>query len=366
MSNFSYDYLGENTNSRRLKKINMKQYITIHLSFKVMILSIFSIFVIGCSIHQTTEKRISLPYDIIIDSVFSGSVGDLIYTGKYIVWKDLKNAPFLHIVDPEKKMEIASVGTFGQGPDEFVSPMLKPYNEDTVLICELNSMKQRLIALNRINTNDFLVEMPDLTSNIITDNKVYVDNKSVIYYSFNIPEKPFLYVCGSDTVPFGHHPLNQNYCVYPNNKSNLLYNNSKDVLLCYFGSIPYISIYHKSGTGFRLIKEIFSEIDYTVDDAIVKYHSDIHGPTNMALLKDFIVSSEYDYESGDEFVSTQNPNQFVRPHSVFVRDYDGHLITVVDIGVPIRSIAGNESGNMLYLVVINPEFQLIKLDLNTI
>lgn len=36
------------------------------------------------------------------------------------------------------------------------------------------------------------------------------------------------------------------------------------------------------------------------------------------------------------------------PHTVFLYDYEGHLIKIVDLGMPIMRIAADRTSNVLY------------------
>lgn len=51
------------------------------------------------------------------------------------------------------------------------------------------------------------------------------------------------------------------------------------------------------------------------------------------------------------------------PRTVFVYDYDGKLLKIVNLGMPVMRIAADGRSNALYVIGVNPDFALAKYDL---
>ena len=48
---------------------------------------------------------------------------------------------------------------------------------------------------------------------------------------------------------------------------------------------------------------------------------------------------------------------------IFLYDYDGNLVKIVDLGIPVMRIASEEQSNTLYAIGVNPDFVLVKYEL---
>ena len=129
--------------------------------FPLKAISCFSIALIisltSCTNRNTpidTSKmdREQIDYEVITDSLYTSGVGGFIYTGRYVVWCDFVNlnvfdGNFIHVVDPELKKEVVSMGRKGNGPNEFNIPSVERYNGDSIYVYDLNNPVQYLISL---------------------------------------------------------------------------------------------------------------------------------------------------------------------------------------------------------------------------
>ena len=53
------------------------------------------------------------------------------------------------------------------------------------------------------------------------------------------------------------------------------------------------------------------------------------------------------------------------PHSLFVYDDDLKLVVVLNLDVPIVRLCGDGDANELYAVVVNPEYSIVKINLES-
>lgn len=51
------------------------------------------------------------------------------------------------------------------------------------------------------------------------------------------------------------------------------------------------------------------------------------------------------------------------PHTVFLYDYDGNLVKIVDLGIPVMRIAADCQDNVLYAIGADPDYILVKYEL---
>lgn len=82
--------------------------------------------------------------------------------------------------------------------------------------------------------------------------------------------------------------------------------------------------------------------------------------SEMAITKDYIVVAR-----SKEFKKDidSNTGHQIRPHTLYLYDYELNLINIIDVKVPICRLAGNEKANTVYAIVTNPEYSIVKLEL---
>lgn len=271
---------------------------------------------------------------------------------------------FLQIVDPINKKEITAVGNIGQGPEDFITPLISAYNSDTVEVRDLNSYKRSFFALNAAtNGEKHFIQLNDSPRLPFFDNEIFIGKDTFIRYSSDLSICPFKYVIGKDTISFGKSPIEGEF----DRRGNIMqgfvyYNKTRQILVFSIPIIQYIALYSnsKDNNKFSLINEINNNIEYTISDGKLK----LENKTDqlVTITKDYIVCVGYDTENGEAF-NSKNPFTM---HTLFIRDYNGNLLGTFDIKKAIRCISGNECDNTLYLIIENPEFSLAKIDLNNI
>lgn len=78
----------------------------------------------------------------------------------------------------------------------------------------------------------------------------------------------------------------------------------------------------------------------------------------MALTRDYIVTLQRDYENDPTDESQVGRNFEKLPQTLFVYDYGGKLLKIINYNVPIGRIAGNMKSNMVYALIVDPDFKL--------
>lgn len=77
----------------------------------------------------------------------------------------------------------------------------------------------------------------------------------------------------------------------------------------------------------------------------------------------YIITLERDRETDPMDETTVRRDISKCPRTVFLYDYTGRLLKIVDVGMPIMRIAANRNSNVLYMIGGNPDYVLAKCEL---
>ncbi len=93
------------------------------------IIIIFIFFLISsCQSKKTDIQRINLQSQVLNDEIFTMMPGDLLLVDNYLVWSDpFARDYFLHIHNSSTGEELGVMGKVGEGPKEFVTPLINRY-----------------------------------------------------------------------------------------------------------------------------------------------------------------------------------------------------------------------------------------------
>ena len=351
----------------------MKQFLLKAISsFSIAaILSLTSCTSRNTQIDTSKMEREPIDYEMITDSIYSSFPAYFIYTGRYVVWCDLFysfnvfDGNFIHVVDPELKKEVASMGRKGNGPNEFNDPEVERYNGDTVYVYDLNLPRQVLFPLTGdVEGGKNIIPLPPQPSNI--GHQVFISKESQIYFNSEFRDTPFRYVNGTDSIPFGK------YCVDDADvenrfslEMNLEYDANLEILKCEASNYPYIALYKKTGNSFELMTEIKSDLS----DNSVKTLG-VNGIFSNTLTKDYVVAYGYDYDNG-EVPPRGGRDTKTLPRTLFVRDYNGKLLRIFRMDEPTLRLTSCGKDNILYAITAPQgrdesasEYEIVRIDLD--
>ncbi|CDE02681.1 hypothetical protein DXA58_10175 [Bacteroides uniformis] len=103
--------------------------------------------------------------------------------------------------------------------------------------------------------------------------------------------------------------------------------------------------------------------EYEIRNNEVIFDRRVKGVRGLCMSKDFIITLQRDRRKDDTDESTVGRDASKCPHTVFLYDYDGNLVKIVDLGIPVMRIASEEQSNTLYAIGVNPDFVLVKYEL---
>ncbi len=128
--------------------------------------------------------------------------------------------------------------------------------------------------------------------------------------------------------------------------------------------VPYIASYKRQGNHFTLLWEKKEDIDYEFVNNRIKIDESRRGPMELALTKDYIATLQRDYSKDPTDESTVGRGFSKLPQTLFVHNYKSELVRILDFKVPIVRIAADVSTNTVYAIVVDPDFRIVKLDIN--
>lgn len=298
-------------------------------------------------------------FEVLNDEIVTNFPGGLYLLENNIVWFDpFPIDHFLHILNKNDGRELYSFGNIGQGPNEYVSPMIDDIIwNDYLYIYDVNGNTKGYFSvddsLRKMNSFIPLTQEDSLIRskgyNIRLDSDIYIGlntNKEENAYKLNVK--------GEDKS-FGNYIL-------PNEKKHFsaiyLYNSSKKLLI--IGSIPvrYFSCYKMIDDNFELVWENRDEYNFKKQNSNINFDTSKIGIYGMAITRDFIVTIQRDYENDrtNEAEVLRDVNKI--PKTLFIYDYNGKLQKIIDYQVPIGRICGNEKTNDLYAIFVAPDFKL--------
>ncbi|WP_291528967.1 hypothetical protein [Bacteroides sp. UBA939] len=325
--------------------------------------SLLSFFLLSCKSGNENVVYEKASYKLLNSEIMTTMPGDLIVTGDYLVWTDpFARDYFVHVHDRENGGEIGVMGKVGKGPREFITGGINMVaidnlffasdaNGNTKGFLSLDSLvlqKETFIALSdseRVSRP----QMSELSKGVFVGR---TEDGDANYFKANIQ--------GQNSV-FGVYPVSK---VKQHIGGNMAYNPEKRCLVYTSFNFPYIALYQETGNTFKLLWERKSDgREYEIADNQIIFDRRVGGIRGVCLSKDYIIALERDRERDPMDESTVGRDISKCPRTVFLYDYDGKLVKIVDLGIPIMRIAADSKDNVLYVLGADPDYVLVKYEL---
>lgn len=316
---------------------------------------------------ENVERICNISYTVLTDSIFTRMPGKLLYSDKYIVWIDpFASKDFVHVLDAVSGKELGCLGNIGNGPNEFTGIFASLTYDSLIVLSDLNRDLQGYIDLNRVEvgTSTAFVKWKYDKLNKFTRYLEISESQSLLLCPGAI--KPFVYKHNDKNDSIGRFPFDEKivngYNLY---QGEMLYNPDRKCLFYSTFYIPYAAMYKLEDDKFVIDWERKEDIDYNVVKGKLKINDQFCNFHEIALTKDYIVVCKRDVETEGEFTKDIKKKDPMRalPYSIFLYDYDYNLKKIVKLETPIIRIAGDESCNILYAIITNPEFAIVKIEL---
>lgn len=327
--------------------------------------------IVCCSCAQDKKENIericNVSYTVLTDSIFTRMPGKLLYSDKYIVWIDpFASKNFVHVLDASSGKELGCLGNIGNGPHEFTGIFASLTYDSLIVLSDLNRDLQGYINLNRVETEPstaFVKWRYDKLNKFTRYLEISESQSLLLYPGAN---KPFVYKHNEKNDSIGRFPFNEKivngYNIY---QGEMFYNAERGCLFYSTFYIPYAAMYKLEDDKFVMEWEWKEDIDYNIVNGKLKINNQFHNFHEIALTKDYIVVCKRDVETEGELskdIKKKDPMRAL-PYSIFLYDYDYNLKKIVKLETPIIRVAGNASCNVLYAIITNPEFALVKFEL---
>lgn len=313
----------------------------------------------GC--HGTSSvQRVQLSPTVLTDSIYTMMPGDLMFTGKHLVWSDpFMDNYFLHVLDLEGK-ELGVMGKSGQGPDEFVSPLVRRHCiNNSFFAMDANGLTNGYLSIDSLlqGKNPLVPctkEEEELGMLKLAEDIYWgpTEDGDEFYFQSCIHGKKAL---------FGFYPISDvrqhlgGYEVYDATRGLLAYTSFE---------MPYLALYEKRADNFHLLWDIKPPAsNYEIIGGEIVTDRTQRGGGDITICKDYIVVLQRDYETDPTDETTVGRDISKCPHTVFLYDFESRLVKIVDLGMPAMRIAASPNSNKLYAIGAYPDYVLAEYNL---
>lgn len=327
----------------------------------ILIVSIIFFFFCSCSSKETEIQRITLQSQILNDELITMMPGDLFLVGKYLVWSDpFSHDCFLHVHSASTGEELGVMGKVGEGPKEFVTPMINRYCVDNkIFAVDANGKNVGYLSIDSlINGQEPYCKVSDREQKMKMekmDHELYIkttDNGSETYFQTQINGQESFW--GAYPIP----EMKKHIGIYES------YDPVEGLFVVSSFNFPYLALYKKENSTFTLQWERKSNKEnYIITDDDIIFDRKINGAKDVCMSKNYIITLERDRDKDPMDESTVGRNISKSPRTVFLYDYTGRLLKIVDLGMPAMRIAADRSSNTLYIIGGNPDYALAKYEL---
>lgn len=316
---------------------------------------------LGCKSGNVQYEEIS--YKLLDDDIMTTMPGSLIVTSDYLVWTDpFARDYFVHVHDKETGKKIGVMGKVGEGPQEFITGGISQIAIDNRFFADdANGKTKGFLSLDSLILNkETFVPLSDseqLSRPVMTElaKDLFVgiaEDGDKDYFKINVE---------GDVSTFGRYPISE---VKQHIGGNFAYNSEKNLLAFASFNFPYLVLYQKTGNTFSLLWERKSNgNEYEVVDDQIIFDRTIGGIHEVCMSKDYIITLERDRDRDPIDESTVGRDVSKCPHTVFLYDYDGNLVKIVDLGIPVMRIAAGCRDNVLYAIGADPDYIMVKYEL---
>lgn len=317
----------------------------------------------ACTENHKTVRETPI-IEIVNDEIMTHFPGGLYYMDDYIVWNDpFAKDYFLHVLDAQSGTELGVMGACGQGPQEFVSAMTSDLIwNNLIFVVDINGKNKGYMSVNNlIAQKEPFVSLQENDASIRESGyPIRLDDEVYMGDADEGAEQPYTLYVGGKTSLFGHYPVAKEkirlYTIFT-------YHPDKKILVGACTDTKYLSAYRLKDDQFELLWEIRTDAAYDKKGDHLFFTDKKRGSYGICLTKDYIVTIERDYETDFTDESTVGRDLNKLPKTLFVYDYKGNLLKILDARIPFGRIAGDLQSNTIYAIVANPDFMLIRINM---
>lgn len=318
----------------------------------------------GC----TSEKKQSVEYvdatyKLLDDEIVTTMPGTLRIAGDFLVWDNpFARDYFVHVHEKVTGLKVGTMGKVGEGPREFVTGGINGTCIDNRFFAmDINGKTRGFLSIDSlVQGKEAFVPMTDLEKTSRPSMPEFAKNL-YIGNTDDGDEHYFNAILHGQNIAFGNYPIPQ---VKQHIGGEMVYNKARGMLAYSSYRYPYLALYKNDGNSFSLAWEYKSDgSEYEVLNDQIIFDRKVGGIFGLCMSKDYIIALQRNRAKDSTDESTVGRDASKCPHTVFLYDYDGNLVKIVDLGIPVMRIASEENNNTLYAIGVNPDFALVKYDL---
>lgn len=331
-----------------------------------ILLSLFLGF--SCTSKEQEVQRISeQTYQIVSDSIYTRMPGKILYQDGIVFWEDPTAFDnFMHAIDVRKKTEIAAFANKGEGPYDFTAPLVSLSPKGGFYLTDLNKPLEILYLWNPADST-FVSDARKIQNHNRNVTRMLHLNESQVLHHCPMNDKLFLlYTDDVAGTSFGDRPIqdemNNPYDVF---QGNVEYNPDRKELVYSALSFPYIAVFNGE-KDWALKTEVKGHYDYRINEGNLRFSPDTQRGVamEMALTQDYIVLLQRDTQVEGTIDNKERGRSMKSlPHSLFIYDYNLKLTKIINMPFPMLRLCGDVKTNTVYAMAINPEFELISMNL---
>ena len=321
----------------------------------------FCLLLFSCSTSPKNVERIHLKHIMVSEDLFTSFPGTLLVDKKFIVMQDpFASEGMVKLYDKETGKLVVQTGQSGRGPTEFVTIVVHNVLDGVLFVSDMNGAKNAIARLDDIP----IVEQPFTFSrsdiNGVNKLQLIAPNTYLIMDYYN--PKPFIVQNEAGEIiqePFGKWLIDGAYD--DSQQGSFAYCAVKKTFVYAPFDFAYITMYQQSEKGFEQIWEnMLEKPNYRLtDERIIWDSNQKSGFSGVAFLKDYIACLRCELllnEVRGRDISTL-------PRTIYLFDYKGNLVKIIDLEHPTLRIAGDSESNTIYVINVPGEYCIVKYEL---
>src|SRR5690554_2333018 len=325
---------------------------------------LIAFFFIGTNACVHVKKEIPYEYmqaDVMYEDMVTKLPGSIFIKDSIFVWHDVfARDSFLNVINLNSRSPVGRYGKIGRGPQEFTTPMLGDCFNDEVIIYDANGSFQTIFQIGPYLKGEKQYKTLPYTIKWFCTAVVRIGNNEFVCLQ---PDQPsfLLHILQEDAESFGISPFNYEYTNgYDVNQGHIAYNYHNETLVYAMIGYPFLAIYRKYDDGFKLVGKNEGDQSYSFSKKKIILDSKRRGIFSIALTQNYIIAHQRDYAQNVSNERSAGLDVSKAPSTLFLYNYNGDLVKIVDLGVPIVRLNSNFHSRVLYAVVANPDYSLVR------
>jgi len=320
-----------------------------------------ALFISSCANQSVSRSNLTIS-KVVSEDLYTMFPGTLRVTSQYFLLQNPFNrSAFLQIYDRQTGKELLSTGSIGNGPGEWNNPGLSNVINDKIAVYDAN-LKQFLFTEVDTMIN---ISNPGLFQKKDSDfyQFVFLSESHYVVASWN-ETHPFVMYYEGKSFPCGQYPFKRSILnAIDRFQGNIQIHPEKELLVYATFQNPYVALYRIGKSEMQLIWENqFKPHQYSIIENQLQWGpNQPDGVSDVALTKNYIVCLVKDFKS-----EARGRDVAASPKAVYVFDYDGVLVHILDLPVHSIRLASDVETDIFYSVALEPDYSIVEYDLSTV